>query len=80
MSVPTFEEMQHGQVVVSVARALSVASQTVLRQGTNPANPMITISEEPSSAGRSWRVHYGPRDYINRRGGDLIVVVDEALG
>jgi hypothetical protein len=23
-----------------------------------------------------WRINYGPRDYVGRRGGDLIIEVD----
>jgi hypothetical protein len=25
-----------------------------------------------------WRIHYGPKDYVGRRGGDLIIEVDPA--
>jgi hypothetical protein len=30
--------------------------------------------------GLVWRIHDGPRDFVGRRGGDLIVLVDEHLG
>jgi hypothetical protein len=40
----------------------------------------VTITEELGTDGRQWRVHYGPRDYVGRRGGDLIVLVEERSG
>ncbi len=77
MSTVSLEEMQRDHLVMSVARALALANETALTQGTTPADSLVTISEEASSAGRLWRIHYGPRDYLGRRGGDLIVLVDE---
>ena len=62
---------------MAVARALALANEAALAEGVEPANSLVTITEEPSSAGRHWRIHYGPRDYVGRRGGDLIVLVDE---
>jgi len=62
---------------MAVARALALANEAALAQGTDVATSLVTIAEEPSPAGRLWRVHYAPRDYISRRGGDLIVLVDE---
>jgi hypothetical protein len=72
--------MQQDDLVMSVARALALANEAAQAQGTDPATCLITISEESGSAGQLWRVNYGPRDYVNRRGGDLIVLVDEQAG
>ena len=70
-------ELQQDPLAMSVARALAVANETALKNGTDPAASLVTITEETSATGRLWRIHYGPRDYIGRRGGDLIVLVDE---
>ena len=80
MPTVSLEEMQQDHLVMSVARALSLANEAALAQGTEPAASLVTITEETSSGGRLWRIHYGPRDYVNRRGGDLIVLVDERSG
>lgn len=77
MPIVTLEEMKQDHLVMSVARALALANEAALKHGTEPAESMITIAEETSSQGRLWRIHYGPRDYVGRRGGDLIVFVDE---
>jgi hypothetical protein len=77
MPTVNLEEMQQDQLVMSVARALALANEAAIAQGTDPAHSLVTIAEETSPTGRRWRIHYGPRDYIGRRGGDLIVLVDE---
>jgi hypothetical protein len=78
MSTVSLEEMQQDRLVMSVARAFALANETALAHGTDPAQSLVTITEEMPSPGRVWRIHYGPRDYVNRRGGDLIVLVDES--
>ena len=78
MATITLKELQQDHLVMSVARALALANEAALKQGTVPADSLVTITEETSSTGRLWRIQYGPRDYVGRRGGDLIVLVDEA--
>ncbi|HEY2414317.1 MAG TPA: hypothetical protein VGI40_18880 [Pirellulaceae bacterium] len=78
MSVEILEAMQQDDLVMSVARALSAANQAATGQGTDIGSSLVTISEEGSPGGRVWRIHYGPRDYVGRRGGDLSVLVDES--
>jgi hypothetical protein len=77
MPAVSLEEIQQDRLAMSVAKALALANEAALAQGTDPANSLVTITEATSAGGRLWRIHYGPRDYIGRRGGDLIVVVDE---
>lgn len=77
MATVTVKELQQNHLVTSVARALALANEAALKQGTAPADSLVTITEETSPTGRLWRIHYGPRDYVGHRGGDLIVLVDE---
>jgi hypothetical protein len=77
MPTASLEKMQRDHLVMSVARALTLANEAALAQGVEPANSLVTITEEAPSPSRLWRIHYGPRDYVGRRGGDLIVLVDE---
>jgi hypothetical protein len=37
---------------------------------------LITITQHPSAEHLIWRVNYGPKEYVGRRGGDLIIDVD----
>ena len=74
------EEIAQDDLAVGVARALVTANHAALSHGTNLQQSLVTISEEAPPPQRRWRVHYGPRDYVGRRGGDLIVIVDETTG
>ena len=69
MATVNLEDLQQDGLVMSVARALARANETAIGHGTDPAESLVTISEEPSASGRVWRIHYGPRDYVGRRGG-----------
>ena len=66
--------------MMSIARALVLANEAAVAEGILPADSLVTIFEEPAGAEGEWRIHYGPRDYIGRRGGDLMVLVDERAG
>ena len=75
MATVDFEEKNQDGLAISVGRALALANEAPVAHGMDPANALVTITEEPS-AERLWRIHYGPRSAANRRGGDLIVLVD----
>ena len=77
MATVTREKTKQNQLVASVARALTLANDAAFAQGIEPADSLVTITEEACATGRVWRIHYGPREYVGRRGGDLIVLVDE---
>jgi len=79
MATITVEALQHDPLAMSIARAVSLANKAALAHGVDPAHSMITITDECLPTGRVWRIHYGPRDFVGRRGGDLIVLVDERL-
>jgi hypothetical protein len=80
MSAPALADIQQDRLAMSVARALAVANDAAAGQGQDPAQSLVTISEETAQAGRCWRIHYGPRDFARQRGGDLIIIVDELSG
>ena len=77
---PTLEVIQQDSLALSVAQALALANGTAVARGKDLAQCLVTITEESPPPDRHWRIHYGPRNPRNRRGGDLIVVVNESLG
>jgi hypothetical protein len=77
MSSAALESIQQDDLAMSVARALALANEAASAQGANPDQALITITEEVPPPRRLWRIHYGPRDFLHRRGGDLIILVDE---
>ena len=80
MSAILFETVKNDRLAMSVAQALAIANVAAMERGRDPSESLVTITEDIAGAGRVWRIQYGPRDYIARRGGDLIVLVDEQSG
>jgi hypothetical protein len=62
-------------LAVLLARVLAVANKRASELGVDVLQSLITITQSFEN-GSYWRVNYGPREYIGRRGGDLIVEVD----
>jgi hypothetical protein len=80
MAISTFEDIKQDDLAMAVARVLAVANEAVGARGADLVRFLITITEETPPPHRVWRVHYGPRDYVNQRGGDLTILVDEHDG
>jgi hypothetical protein len=80
MATVTIEDLQQDHLAMSVARALALANEAAAANGAVPGDSLVTIVEETTTAGRIWRISYGPRDFVGRRGGDLIVLVDKTRG
>ena len=69
------KEVLEDQLAVSLARAVAAANERARREGIDIRQSLVTVTEHPAQGGACWRINYGPRDYIARRGGDLIVEV-----
>ena len=78
--MPTLEEIRQDSLAFSIAQAIALANIAAVAEGKNLDQCLVTVSEESPPPDRRWRVHYGPHDYRNRRGGDLLVIVNERLG
>jgi hypothetical protein len=70
------------EIAVSLARVVASANRRAREMGVDVPQSIISISQHSLSGGRapsagwSWRVNYVPKEYVGRRGGDLIVDVD----
>jgi myo-inositol-hexaphosphate 3-phosphohydrolase len=78
--MPAIEDIRQDQLAMAVAAALAVANDAAAAQGLDLPQYLVSITEEAPPPDRLWRIHYGPRNYVNRRGGDLIVFVEERSG
>jgi len=74
---PTIDAIKQDHLALAVAQALTVANGEAIARGMDPGRALVTITEASAPPNRVWRVHYGPRDYIRRRGGDLLILIDE---
>ena len=63
-------------MAVTLARVMATANKRARELGVDVLQSFITITQQVEN-GAFWRVNYGPRDYVNRRGGDLMVEVNE---
>lgn len=75
MSATLTADVLQDDLAVSLARGLAAANKRAHEAGVNVAQSVITITQD-FEHGLRWRINYGPKDYIGRRGGDLIVEVD----
>jgi len=63
------------ELAVSLARAVAMANERARREGVVLKESLVTAAEHTGPGELCWRISYGPRDYVRRRGGDLIIEV-----
>jgi len=61
-------------IAVSLARVMATANKRAREMGVDIVQSLITITQHFDN-GLLWRINYGPKDYIGKRGGDLIIEV-----
>jgi hypothetical protein len=66
-------------VAVSLARVVAAANRRARELNVDVPQSLITITQVVDD-GLHWRVNYGPKDYVGRRGGDLVIDVDGTDG
>lgn len=62
-------------MAVSLARVLASANRRARELNIDVAQSLITITQLIDN-GPCWRINYGAKDYVGRRGGDLVIDVD----
>ncbi len=80
MAATLTEDVLEDQLALSLARVLAAANRQARQSGINTAENFITISQRSSNGDVIWRVNYSAKDSVGRRGGDLVVDVDEKDG
>ena len=76
MATTLAPEVLSDELALSLARVMASANRRARELGVDADQSVITISQRPHGADLVWRINYGPRDYIGRRGGDLIIDID----
>ncbi len=79
MTVLSSETLQD-EIAVSVAQVLASANRKAKELGVDAKESLITVSQHLSKGVWLWRVHYGARGYVGRRGRDLMTDLDPANG
>jgi hypothetical protein len=76
MAVTLPAEVLQDDLAVSLARAIAVANKKAYELGVDVLQSLISITQHTPNGGSVWRINYGPKDYVNRRGGDVLIEVD----
>lgn len=76
MTVTLTAEVLQDNLAVSLARAMTVANKKARELGVDVAQCLISITQHTMNGSTIWRINYGPKDYVNRRGGDVVIEVD----
>jgi hypothetical protein len=69
-------EVLEDQMAMSLARVLAIANKYARTLGIEVTQSLITITQRVSDDQVLWRINYGAKDYVGRRGGDLIIEID----
>lgn len=67
-------------IAVTIANVLATANKRASEMGIDVAESLLTITQRLQDDIMYWRINYGPKDYINTRGGDLVVDVSSNSG
>ena len=78
MAVALTPDVLQDELAVSLARVVAAANARAREAGVDLRQSLITITKKILESGLIWRVNYGAKDYVGRRGGDFIVEVDPA--
>jgi len=76
MAAVLTNETLKDEIAVSVAKVLASANRKAKELGVDLKESLITVSQHLANGVWGWRVHYGKRDYVGRRGGDLMIDID----
>ena len=69
-------EVLQDNLAISVAQALAAANKKAYELGVDVSQSLISILQHSLNGSSVWRINYIPKDYINQRGGDVIIEVD----
>ncbi|MDQ2995598.1 MAG: hypothetical protein M3R61_00860 [Chloroflexota bacterium] len=76
MSTTLTADVLQDDLAISLARAIAAANKKARELGIDVAQSLISIIQQPQNGNSIWQINYGVQDYINRRGGDVLVEVD----
>ncbi|WP_309744637.1 hypothetical protein [Chamaesiphon sp. OTE_20_metabat_361] len=76
MSAVLSSDVLQDDVAVTAARAIAAANKRARELNVDVMQSIISLTQHSQDGSWVWRVNYGAKDYIGRRGGDLIVEVN----
>jgi hypothetical protein len=75
MAATLSADVLEDDMAVSLARAVSSSNRHARELNIDVPQSLISITQVIDN-GPGWRINYGPKDYVGRRGGDVVIEVD----
>jgi predicted nucleic acid-binding protein len=76
MSVALSLDVLQDDIAVTTARVVASANKRARELNVDVMQSIISLTQHSQDGSWIWRVNYGAKDYIGRRGGDLMVEVN----
>jgi hypothetical protein len=67
-------------VALTTANIVATANRRARELGVEVERTLMSLTHVIAPGSDTWRVNYVPDDYVERRGGDLIIDVDARSG
>ncbi len=80
MAAALTTDVLQDDLAVSLARVVASANRRAREAGVEAAQSYLSMTQRVEDGELFWRVNYGPKETIGRRGGDFIVDVDPSDG
>lgn len=68
--------MLQDDIAVTIARVIASANKRARELNVDVMQSIISLTQHSQDGSWVWRVNYRAKDYIGRRGGDLMVEVN----
>lgn len=78
MATITKSEVLQDELAISFATVMALANRKATELGVNPLESRISTRQIFEDGITIWKINYGPKEYINRRGGDLLIEIDSS--
>ncbi len=76
MSVALSPDVLQDDIAITTARVIASANKRARELNVDVMECIISLTQHSQEGIWVWRVNYGARDYVGRRGGDLMVEVN----
>ena len=80
MAATLTADVYQDNIAVTLANVLTVANKRTSAMGIDVTESLLSITQRFQDGTLYWRINYGPKEYILRRGGDLIVDIAASSG
>ena len=69
-------EVYQDDIALSLARVMAAANKRARELGVDVPQSLISVTQQSFDGDLIWRVSYGAKDYVGRRGGDVIIDIE----